>query len=85
MHRKFLSIEELTHGWPVQLVAAAVPQVEGAPCLGGHNRAELPMDIATPEAAAAYLETLSTQPETRRCVTMDHKSDLAQQRVYLRV
>ena len=40
----------------------AVPHVEGAPCLGGHNRGELPPDIATPEAAAAYLEILSSQP-----------------------
>ena len=40
----------------------AVPHAEGAPCLGGHNRGELPPDIATPEAAAAYLETLSSQP-----------------------
>ena len=46
----------------MQLVAMAVPHVEGAPCLGGHNRGELPPDIATPEAAAAYLETLSSQP-----------------------
>jgi hypothetical protein len=53
----------------MQLVAAVVPQVEGAPCLGGHNRADIPQDLATPEAAAAYLETLSTQSETRRSVT----------------
>ncbi len=56
-------------GCPMQLVAAVVPQVEGAPCLGGHNRADIPQDLATPEAAAAYLETLSTQSETRRSVT----------------
>ena len=67
----------------MQLVAAAVPQVEGAPCLGGHNRADMPVDIATPEAAAAYLETLSTHPETRRSVAVIHKSSLAQQRVCL--
>lgn len=54
-------------GLAAQLVAAAVPHVDGAPCLGGHNRGELPAVIATPEAAAAYLESLSTQPDTRRC------------------
>ena len=85
MNLRVLSIEGLIHGWPLQLVAAAVPQVEGAPCLGGHNRAEVPMDIDTPEAAAAYLETLSTQPETHRSVTAIHDNGLAQQRVRLRM
>ncbi|CAL5227982.1 g11033 [Coccomyxa viridis] len=49
-----------------KLVAEAVPHVEGAPCLGGHNRAELPAEISTPEAAAAYLETLSAPPDSQR-------------------
>ena len=40
--------------------------MEGAPCLGGHNRAELPAEISTPEAAAAYLETLSAPPDSQR-------------------
>lgn len=56
----------MTHNCVVQLVAEAVPHVEGAPCLGGHNRAELPAEISTPEAAAAYLETLSAPPDSHR-------------------
>ena len=56
----------ITSKCALQLVAEAVPHVEGAPCLGGHNRAELPAEISTPEAAAAYLETLSAPPDSHR-------------------
>ena len=51
----------------VQLVAEAVPHVEGAPCLGSHNRGEPAEEIATPEAAASSLDMLSAPPDTRRC------------------
>lgn len=54
-------------GSSVQLVAEAVPHVDGAPCLGSHNRGELAEEIATPEAAAASLDMLSAPPDTRRC------------------
>ena len=50
----FLSQMTARPGMSVRLVALAVPHVEGAPCLGSHNRGLLPGNLIMPEAAFSY-------------------------------